>query len=133
MGKGSITADMGCFHTEETAFIDGCANDAVANLFIHGDGFACNALSSTAEEPSTILPSTGYSARAHHDDIPNGNLSTGISIFLAILHDGCHLGCQTISLLIASEVLPLERVSMYFPTVISVRIIAAPSRYSSMA
>ena len=95
MGKGSITADMGCFHTEETAFIDGCANHAVANLFIHGDGFACNRAfihGGGAFDDFAVYGDT--LPGAHHDDIPNGNLLHGNFNFLAILHDGCHLGCQ---------------------------------------
>ena len=41
------------------------------------------------------------------------------------------LGDKSISFVIASPVFPLERLSRYLPTVISVRIIPADSKYRS--
>ena len=91
------------------------------------------ALSSTEVMPSRMTPSTGILAPGRTITVsPSFSSSTGISISSPLLSTVAVFGARSKSLLIASEVFPLDLASRYFPTVISVRIIDADSKYKSM-
>ncbi len=85
--------------------------------------------SSTAENPSIISPSTGILCPGRTTIIsPFCTSSTAISISLPSLSIVAFLGAKSSNLVIASDVFPLERVSIYFPTVINVNIIPDDSK-----
>ena len=90
--------------------------------------------SSKAALPCTITPSTGTLCPGlTRRRSPGRTSSTGISTNSSPRRTQAVFGARSISLAIASEVLPLERVSRYLPSVIKVRIIAEVSKYMSIA
>ena len=90
--------------------------------------------SSTVPAPSTTTPSTGTPAPARTMRIsPGRTWSAGISSSLpAAFLLMAVLGERSMSLEMASVVLPFARASKYFPSVMRVRIIAADSKYRSI-
>ena len=91
------------------------------------------ALSSTAEAPSTITPSTGMDWPGRTTiRSPTRTSSTGISVSTPSRRTLAVLGAKSIRRVMASLVLPLERVSRNLPRVMRVRIIPADSKYKSM-
>ena len=90
------------------------------------------AASSTLVLPSRITPSTGMLSPGFTiTTSPTATCSTGIWISLPSRSTTAVFGARSISFVIASLVLPLERASRYFPTLISARIITADSKYRS--
>ena len=88
---------------------------------------------STAEEPSTITPSTGMLFPGRISTMsPTLTCSTGISTSFPSRSTSAVFGAKSISFEIASEVLPFERASRYLPRVISVKIVPADSKYKSI-
>ena len=91
------------------------------------------ALSSTAEAPSTTTPSTGTDCPGRTTIwSPTWTSSTGISTSAPSRRTLAVLGARSMRRVMASPVLPLERVSRNLPRVIRVRIMAADSKYRSM-
>ncbi len=90
--------------------------------------------SSTAELPSTTTPSTGmlWPGRITIRS-PTTTSATGISTSCPARITVAVLGAKSISLAMASDVLPLERASRYLPKVIRPKIIAPDSKYKSWA
>ena len=87
------------------------------------------AASFTALFPSNTIPSTGMFSPGRTTNIsPAHTCSTGTSVSFPSLSIIALLGDSFIRLFNASVVFPLERASNIFPTVISVRIIAADSK-----
>ena len=83
----------------------------------------------TAENPSSTTPSTGILSPGRTTKTSPGTTSAaGTLTSLPSLTIVAVLGVSFTRLLIASVVLPLARASSVFPTVISVRIIAADSK-----
>ena len=92
-----------------------------------------SALSSTAEAPSTMIPSTGTDCPGRTTiRSPTWTSSTGISTSVPSRRTLAVLGARSMSRVMASPVLPLERVSRNLPRVMRVRIIPADSKYRSM-
>ena len=91
------------------------------------------AASSTLEVPDNTVPSTGTRLPGFtRKTSPARRASVGISSSLpSSLTTIAVFGDKSISFVIASLVLPLERLSRYFPTVIRVRIMPADSKYKS--
>ena len=91
------------------------------------------AASSTLELPSSTMPSTGTRLPGFTRKMsPFCRLSVGTSFSCpSPVTRIATLGARFISLVIASLVLPLERLSRYFPTVIRVRIVPEDSKYRS--
>ncbi len=91
------------------------------------------AASSTLELPSRTVPSTGTRLPGFTRKIsPLWSSSVGTSISVpSSAKRMAVFGDRSISLVMASLVLPLERLSRYFPTVIRVRIMPADSKYRS--
>ena len=85
--------------------------------------------SSIAVLPSTSSPSTGtlWPGRTTIRS-PTATCSTGTSVSTPSRSTTAVFGARSISFVIASEVLPLERVSKNLPSVISVRIMPADSK-----
>ena len=89
--------------------------------------------SSTEELPSTTIPSTGIRPPGRTTTrSPIMTSSTGISTSTPFRWTAAVLGARSISRVMAWLVLPLDRVSSHLPSVISVRIIPADSKYRSM-
>ena len=87
------------------------------------------AASSTLVLPSTINPSAGMLLPGRTTRMsPTCTCSTGISLSTPPRSTTAVFGARSRSFVIASLVFPLERVSRYFPTVISARIMAADSK-----
>ena len=87
------------------------------------------ALSSTEERPSVTSPSTGMRSPGRTTTrSPTSTSSTGISTSAPSRRTVAVLGARSISRVMASLVLPLERVSRNLPRVISVRIMPADSK-----
>jgi len=85
--------------------------------------------SSTALSPSKITPSTGIFSPGRTTKIsPIATCSTGTTISLLSRISVAVFGANCISPFRALVVLPLERASSIFPTVIRARIIAADSK-----
>ena len=85
--------------------------------------------SSTEVRPSRITPSTGMLCPGRITTIsPGTTSSTGISTSTPERSTVAVLGARSISLVMASEVLLLERASSHLPKVIRVRMVAAPSK-----
>ncbi len=85
--------------------------------------------SSIAELPSTITPSTGMLCPGLITIMsPTTKSATGTSTSLPSLITVATLGARSISFAMASEVLPLERASRYFPKVMRPKIILADSK-----
>ena len=90
-----------------------------------------SALSSTAELPSSTTPSTGMRPPGRTSTTsPSRTCSTAICDCTPFRSTTAVFGDRSISRSIASPVLPLERVSRNFPSVTSVRIMPADSKYS---
>ena len=90
--------------------------------------------SSTADSPSSKIPSTGILWPGFTWTMsPLSTSSAGISKTSPSRSTKAVLGARAMSREMASEVLPLERVSRYFPRVIRARIMAAVSKYRFMA
>ena len=89
--------------------------------------------SSTPDSPSMTMPSTGIRLPGLTKKIsPFCSCSVGISSSLpSSLTTMAMAGVKSISFVIASLVFPLEWFSRNFPTVISVKIIPADSKYKS--
>ena len=88
------------------------------------------ALWSTDALPSSTVPSTGMLLPERTmTTSPTATCSTGISTISPFLRTEAVLGLRSISERMASPVLPLARVSRNLPKVISVRIMAADSKY----
>ncbi len=102
-------------------------------LFSTGTLSPVMAASSTLEFPSSTVPSTGTRLPGFTRKMsPCFRSSVGISFSSpSSPSTTAVLGDRFMSLVMASLVLPLERLSRYFPTVISVRIIPADSKYRS--
>ena len=89
--------------------------------------------SSTLDAPSSTTPSTGTDAPGRTSTkSPTCTCSTGSSTSPPSRRTVAVLGVKSISRAMAWPVLPLERVSIYLPRVIRVRIIPADSKYRSM-
>ena len=89
--------------------------------------------SSTLDAPSTTTPSTGTEPPGRTSTrSPARTCSTGTSTSCPSRRTAAVLGVRSIRRAMACPVLPLERVSRYFPRVIRVRIIPADSKYRSM-
>ena len=89
--------------------------------------------SSTEEEPSITMPSTGTDSPAFTISVsPACTSSTGITTSCPSRSIVAVFGARFISLVIASEVFPFARASSVFPKVISVRIMPADSKYKSI-
>ncbi|OQA64374.1 MAG: hypothetical protein BWY37_02068 [Firmicutes bacterium ADurb.Bin262] len=88
--------------------------------------------SSTAEAPSAITPSTGmlWPGRITTTS-PTATSSTGISACPPPRSTVAVLGARSRSFAMACVVLLFERASRYLPRVMSVRIVAADSKYRS--
>ncbi len=87
------------------------------------------ALSSTADAPSTMTPSTGMACPGRTAILsPTRTSSTGISTSAPSRSTLAVLGARSIRRVMASLVLPLERVSRNLPRVMRVRIIPADSK-----
>ena len=87
------------------------------------------AASFTALFPSNTTPSTGiFSPGRTTNTSPMRTCSTGTSVSFPSFSTTAVFGDSFIRLFKASVVFPLERASNIFPTVISVRIIAADSK-----
>ena len=86
-----------------------------------------------AVAPSTTTPSTGtlWPGRTTRMS-PGRTSSTGISTSAPSRSTKAVFGARSISLVMASEVLPLLRLSKNLPRVISDKIIADVSKYRSM-
>ena len=85
--------------------------------------------SSTAALPSVISPSTGMLAPGLTiSRSPTATSSTGISASTPSRSTSAVLGARSISLVIASPVLPFERVSRNLPSVMSANIMPADSK-----
>ena len=85
----------------------------------------------TAVWPSTTTPSTGMLSPGRTTKVsPICTAATGTSISSPFRTTVATWGARDIRLRRASVVLPLERASNIFPTVISARIMAADSKYS---
>ena len=92
-----------------------------------------NADSSTADVPSTTVPSAGILAPGFTITIsPIANCSIGISFSPFSVSITAVSGASSVSFDIASLVFLLDLVSKYFPRVISVNIITADSKYKSI-
>ena len=90
--------------------------------------------SSTEVIPSTTSPSTGiFSPGLTIIISPTSTSSIEISSSIPSLITRAVLGARPISFLIASELFPLETASKYLPRVIKVIIVAADSKYKSIA
>ena len=86
--------------------------------------------SSTAPFPSTITPSSGIVCPALTTTIsPTCTSSAGTVTSAPLRITDAVFGERSMSFSIACDVLPLARVSRYLPSVMSVTIIAAPSKY----
>ena len=90
--------------------------------------------SSTTPTPSSTVPSTGTASPARTTRTSPGRTrvagtvsSTSPTILVAVL------GERSMSLVMVSVVLPFARASKYLPKVMSVRIMAADSKYRSIA
>ena len=77
--------------------------------------------------PSTGIPPPGFTRNTS----PTITSSAGITISVPFRRTVASLGASLRRLLKASVVFPLARASSIFPTVMSVRIIAADSKYHS--
>ena len=85
--------------------------------------------SSTALVPSRITPSTGMFPPGRTRKMsPSATWSMEISVSSPFRHTTAVFGVIFIRFFRASVVFPLERASNIFPTVISVRIMAADSK-----
>ncbi len=85
--------------------------------------------SSTAEFPSTIIPSRGIFSPGLTTIIsPTSTFSMGISASIPSLMTLAVFGCSPISFLMASEVLPLAMASKVLPSSIRVIITADASK-----
>ena len=85
--------------------------------------------SSTALFPSKTIPSTGiFSPGRTTKTSPFATCSIGTVISVPFLSSVAVLGASFIRLFSASVVLPFERASSIFPSVISASIIAADSK-----
>ena len=92
-----------------------------------------SALWSMAECPLITTPSTGTPAPGRTKKTsPTFTCSSGTCTSCPQRSTVAVLGARLISFSIASPVLPLLRVSRYLPSVISVKIIAADSKYKSI-
>ena len=91
--------------------------------------------SSTVPSPSTTVPSAGTPSPAFTTRMsPGRTCSAGTSSSdPSARRRVAVLGDRSISWEMASVVLPFARASKYFPNVMSVRIIAADSKYRSIA
>ena len=109
----------------ETTFAPGCFSTGILSPVI--------AASSTLEFPSSTVPSTGIRLPGlTRNTSPARSASVGISSSLpSAVRRIAVFGDRSMSFVIASLVFPLERLSRYFPTVISVNIIPADSKYRS--
>ncbi len=88
--------------------------------------------SSTKDCPSIITPSTGSESPGFIIIIsPVLTNSTGTCSSIPFLSTVAVFGVKSISFLMASDVFLLERASKNLPSVISVRIMAADSKYRS--
>ena len=86
-----------------------------------------------AECPLITTPSTGTPAPGRTKKTsPTFTCSSGTCTSCPQRSTVAVLGARLISFSIASPVLPLLRVSRYLPSVISVKIIAADSKYKSI-
>ena len=89
--------------------------------------------SSTEAAPSTTTPSAGMPAPVRTtSSSPTRTSATGTSSSPSAVRRTAVLGERSISEVTASVVLPFARASKYLPKVISVRIIAADSKYRSI-
>ncbi len=90
------------------------------------------AASSKEDFPSVITPSTATASPGFMMKIsPTMTSATSSTVSTPSRTTVTVFGARFISFVIASLVLPLDRVSRYFPTVISVRIVPADSKYRS--
>ncbi len=90
-------------------------------------------LSSTADLPSTTVPSTGtFSPGETSRRSPTATSSIGTSTSRPSRTTVATFGARPISLLIASLVLPLATASRYFPRTTRVIRTAAVSKYCSV-
>ncbi len=88
--------------------------------------------SSTDDFPSITTPSTATASPGLMINISPTTISSAfITCSTPSLITVAVFGARSISFVIASLVLDLERVSRYFPTVISVNIMPADSKYKS--
>ena len=110
------------FTVAETTLSPGCFSTGILS--------PVTAASSMLEFPSSTVPSTGTRLPGFTRKIsPPRSSSVGISFsFPASSRMTATLGDKSISFVMASLVFPLERLSKYLPTVISVRIIPADSK-----
>ena len=89
--------------------------------------------SSTADAPSSTTPSTGtLSPALTMSTSPGCTSAAGMMCSVPLRSTVAVLGARSMSFVIASEVLPLARASMVLPMVMSVRIVPADSKYSSI-
>ena len=89
--------------------------------------------SSTEDVPSSTTPSTGtLSPALTISTSPSWTSSTGMTLSTPLRSTVAVLGARSMSFVIASEVLPLARASIVLPMVMSVRIVPADSKYSSI-
>ncbi len=87
------------------------------------------ALSSTTADPSVSIPSTGIPSPDLTERMsPGSTSSTETVVSTPFDTRTAVLGARSISFLIESEVLPLERASKYFPAVMSVSMVAPDSK-----
>ena len=91
------------------------------------------AASSTLEYPSSTVPSTGTRLPGFtRKTSPLRSSSVGTSVSVPASESTMAVfGDRSMSLVMASLVFPLERLSRYFPTVIRVNIMPADSKYRS--
>ena len=90
--------------------------------------------SSTVPEPSSRVPSTGTPSPARTASTsPARTASTATRSSRPSTSRVASFGARSTSLAMASVVLPFARASKYLPSVMSVRIMAADSKYRSMA
>ena len=90
--------------------------------------------SSSVPEPSSSVPSTGTPSPARTASTsPTRTASTGTRSSTPSARRTASFGARSTSLAMAPVVLPFARASKYLPSVMSVRIMAADSKYRSMA
>ena len=88
--------------------------------------------SSTDELPLSTIPSTGTRCPGRTTTMsPTRTCSTGISTSSLLRITTAVLGAKSIKCVIASDVRLFDFASRYFPSVISVRMVAPDSKYKS--
>ena len=131
--KGCVLADPGCPCADESALVDGRRADSISGCLIDRNRFTCQSrfIDSSRSFYDHPVDRDGF-ARFHDKDVSALNLVNSdrhhLAVPLEFRSTLAVFGAIFIRFFSASVVLPFDRDSSVFPTVISAGIIAALSK-----